>query len=42
MWHVINKEVGKFLNYGKKIELYIGTKIITNPQNMAYTLDTFL
>jgi hypothetical protein len=34
-WHVINEEVGKSFKGGKKIELYSGTKIISDPQILA-------
>jgi hypothetical protein len=42
MWYVINKEVVKSLKYDKEIELYSGTKIISNPQNVTDMLNTFL
>jgi hypothetical protein len=42
MWHVINKEVGKSWKYDKKIELNNETQIISNPQNLAGMLNTFL
>jgi hypothetical protein len=35
MWHLINEEVGKSFKGGKKIELYSGTKIISDPQIVA-------
>jgi hypothetical protein len=40
MWHLIN-EVGKAFKGGKKIELYSGTKIISDPQIVADMLNNF-
>jgi hypothetical protein len=42
VWYVINKEVGKSWKYDKKIELKDGSQIISNPRNVAGTLNTFL
>jgi hypothetical protein len=36
MWHVINKEVGKSLKHDKKIELHVGTNIISDMLNKFF------
>jgi hypothetical protein len=41
MWHVINREVGKSLKHDEKIELHIGTNIISDPQEEADMLNKF-
>jgi hypothetical protein len=41
MWHVINKKVGKSLKHDKKIELHIGTNIISDSQEGTDMLNKF-
>jgi hypothetical protein len=41
MWHIINKEVGKSLQFDQKIELSNGTETISDPQNVADMIHSF-
>jgi hypothetical protein len=41
VWHLINKEVGKPSEGGKKIEVYDGTEIISDRQKVADMLNNY-
>jgi hypothetical protein len=41
MWHIINKEVGKSLQFDKKIELNNRSVTISDPQKVADTMNSF-
>ena len=41
MWHLIKNEVGKSCKGDKKIQLFSGTKIISDPQSVADMLNNF-